>query len=169
MAVIQTGIIYNHIVGSPGPADTYKEVKTMKNLSVPVLLLVMLGLIISIISCSQPQATKTVTVTQTGTSSTVTSSASFTKTITIRSTVTTTSQGSTKATTQAITTTPVFSMPPPEIPHSLLFSMPGIPWVPGEPPFCFECHLVPPQHDGWLTDTELCTECHYVSDMPFDK
>lgn len=141
----------------------------MNNLKFPVRLLVLPGLIISIISCSQPQATKTVTITQTDTGITMTNSAPFTKTITIKNTVATTAQGSTTTSTQAITTTPAFSMPPPEIPHTLLFSMPGIPWVPGEPPFCFECHLVPAQHDGWLTDTELCTECHYISDMPFDK
>jgi hypothetical protein len=137
----------------------------MKKVFLLTLILFVLFLVSSIlISCTQA-VTKTVFVTDTQEKNKV--STPVTRTLTVENTVTTVKQGNPTTTVLPLTTTPVFDREPPEIPHSLFFSMPGVPYLPGEKPLCFECHNIPPLHEGWLLDTELCDECHPISDMPY--
>jgi hypothetical protein len=117
-----------------------------------------------VISCTK-EVTKTVTV-NIATQGLTTEPTPVTKTVTIQNTITTTIQGTVTTTTLPQVTTPVFDKYPPEIPHTLFFRWAGMTYVPGQKPACFECHQIPPLHEGWLLDTELCVECHMIADMP---
>ena len=137
----------------------------MKKVFLLSLLPFVLVLASSILTSCTQEATKTLMVTDTQNKTEI--STPVTRTVTVENTITTTKEGTPITTVTPQVTTPVFDREPPEIPHSLFFSMPGVPYIPGGKPLCFECHIIPPLHEGWLLDTELCDECHPISDMPY--
>ena len=136
----------------------------MKKSVLVTLILIVLVVGSSIVTSCTQAITQTVTVTNT-TGKTI-EPTPFTKTVTVQNTITTTIQGTVTTTALPRVTTPVFDKHPPEIPHTLFFTFPGMTYVPGQKPACFECHQIPILHEGWLLDTELCVECHIISDMP---
>ncbi|MFC1846662.1 hypothetical protein ACFLYS_01190 [Chloroflexota bacterium] len=138
----------------------------MKKLSISVYILLALTMVISLFaSCTQGEVTKTVTVTTTTTKPSQQTTATVTSipfTITI--------------TMQPEASTPIvlpleFEAPPPAIPHIYVLEDPSNPQVEGlisetGGAICFECHGVPPQHNIWAYDPEICLVCHIVSDNP---
>ncbi len=67
--------------------------------------------------------------------------------------------------------TPTFTTTPPEIPHVYFIDDPDNPYIAGlisesGGAICFECHGTPPQHEIWVSDPNVCSECHIVSDNP---
>lgn len=73
--------------------------------------------------------------------------------------------------TLTVTVTAVFESDAPDIPHTFLLDNPRSASVEGlisatGGSICFECHGVPPQHSVWLYDSEICLDCHEVSNNP---
>jgi hypothetical protein len=139
------------------------EVISVKFAFSSILFLVVMSL--GVYACTNT-TTKTITITNTNQLAT-SESVPFTTIVTVQNTITSNIQGATTPTTVPQVILPVFDKEPPEIPHSIYFVMPGITYMPGDKPLCFECHPIPILHEDWLLNTELCTQCHMVSDMPY--
>ena len=132
-----------------------------------VLLMLVTGSIFS--ACSQGEVTKTTTqlstVTVTSTLTTViprstTSDVPYTATVTV-----------TPKDSPATTITYTFRRFAPQIPHVYLLDDPRGPSVDSlisqsGGSVCFECHGVPPQHNVWYYNTDICLTCHVVSADP---
>ena len=132
-----------------------------------VLLLLVAGSIVS--ACSQEEVTKTTTkfstVTATSTLTTVIPR-STTSDVPYTATVTVSPIGS-----PATTITYTFRRFAPQIPHVYLLDDPRGPSVDSliaesGGSVCFECHGVPPQHNVWYYNTDICLTCHVVSAVP---
>lgn len=100
------------------------------------------------------------------------SSSEVTRTVTINNIVPTTVQGAVLTTTLAPNVlTPIFSAPPPDIPHVYLIVEMGNPYIGGliadsGAAICFECHPMPSQHEQWRYDPNICLDCHRISPDP---
>jgi hypothetical protein len=125
-----------------------------------------------VISCT---VTKTVTVNKTFTATqqpvTTVQPKAVTLTVTIRNTITTTMEGAvTTVTLEPVVYTPIFERAAPEIPHRYVIDMPhtGLSMYECEgDSVCFVCHPMPIEHNKWLYDSEICEDCHKVSDNPY--
>ncbi len=78
-------------------------------------------------------------------------------------------QGVTKTVTVAPAVyTPIFERPAPEIPHPYILHLQhsGLDLYDDGIPVCFLCHPMPPEHELWLYDAEICETCHRVAANP---
>lgn len=140
----------------------------MKKFAIVLFVLTVLVVAVPLFgSCAQEEATKTVTVTSTVTSTkadqgatTTVISSPFTKTLTMQP------SGS-----ASVVITSVFEAQPPAIPHPYILDNPSSSQVEGlisetGGAICFECHGVPPQHNLWAYNADVCSECHIISNNP---
>ena len=145
----------------------------MRN-SVIIILIIFVLILVSSIAASCIM-TRTVTVNQTYTTTqqpdTNVQPKAVTLTVTIQNTITTTIQGAvTTVTLEPVIYTPIFDRAAPEIPHRYIIDMPhtGLSLYECEgDSVCFVCHPMPPEHKKWLYDSEICEDCHKVSDNPY--
>lgn len=141
--------------------------------------LILLTLIVGgslLTSCAQGEVTKTMTATTTvagqDTTTTVTVTTAGQETTTTATPTPFTATVTVNPPDSApITLTPVFDHTPPKIPHVYLIEDPSNPYIAGligesGGAICFECHGVPPLHESWVDDPNVCLECHVVSDNP---
>jgi len=110
-----------------------------KGVILVLLSIIVLGVLTS--SCAQGEITRTVTIPPSGTN------------------------------TLTVTVTASFETDPPDIPHTFLLDNPRSEIVESlisqsGGSICFECHGVPPQHSVWFYDSEICLDCHEVSNNP---
>ena len=94
------------------------------------------------------------------------------RTVTVNNVIPVTSQNVIITTTMPSTViTPVFTQPPPDIPHVYLINQMGNPYIQGliaasGAAICFECHGMPAQHQMWEYDPTACLDCHRESPNP---
>jgi hypothetical protein len=91
-------------------------------------------------------------------------------TVTVTRTTTTTIEGiATTVTMEPTVFTPIFERPAPEVPHVYIIEMEhtGVDWYEDEGgSICWVCHNIPFEHELWIENTEVCEDCHIISDNP---
>jgi len=144
----------------------------MRNPVVIVLIVLTALLVCSIaVSCT---AERTITVDKTFTITQNPLVASeiqpVTLTVTVTKTMTTTIEGiATTRTLEPVVFTSIFDRPAPEVPHVYIIEMEhtGSDLYEDEGgSVCWACHRIPTQHGLWIENTEVCEDCHKVTENP---